>query len=332
LSTILKALRRLEKEKAPGDRPLREQVAHAGGDGPALRRWPILLGGIGAGVVAGLAVLFLLLYRGGAPEEAPAAPAAAPAEAAAAAAPAARPPAPPVRKGRLRPIPPAQPPVVARAPAPAAVPPVTSEVEGADEVAVIDRGVPPPRVAVESDAAPDAEAPLPGSVRPFQRSSRQALPGRHLLPEGEAGPTGAPDVPTPSLAPAPAVAPGRSPAAAVTPREGTPPPAVVPAPALARRAPAPAEPEAEVEPAPAKPVTARAAAPPAPSFPAIRVERTTWHPLAERRVAVVEVPGGATATVREGEQVAGTVVRRIEPSGVVFEQAGREVRRKVGAP
>jgi hypothetical protein len=69
-----------------------------------------------------------------------------------------------------------------------------------------------------------------------------------------------------------------------------------------------------------------------PAFPAIRVERTTWHPIAERRVAVLDVPGEGSQSVHEGDPVAGTVVKRIEPSGVVFEHDGREVRRKIVVP
>ena len=310
MSTILKALRRLEKEKAPGDRPLREQVAHHGGDAPAPRRWPILLGGIGAGVVAGLAVLFLVLSRGEAPEQAETAAPAAPAATAPAAPPEAAQPAAPVRKGRglLRPIlpPGAQAPAATIAPAVPA--PEVAEPPAGDEVAVIDRGVPPPRVAVETPAA-NTEVPLPGSVRPFRRADPKALPGRHLLPETTAAPEAPVEPP-----PAPVQAP----------------PAVAPAPAVVRRAPAPAPPEPAAEPEPPKRVAASPPPPPAPAFPALRVERTTWHPVAERRVAVVDVPGGGTQSVHEGEPVAGAVVLRIEPSGVVFEHAGREVRRKVG--
>jgi hypothetical protein len=47
-------------------------------------------------------------------------------------------------------------------------------------------------------------------------------------------------------------------------------------------------------------------------------------------MAVVEVPGEGARNVREGEQVEGAVVTLIEPSGVVFRHAGREVRRRVG--
>jgi hypothetical protein len=326
LSTILKALRRLEKEKAPKDRPLREQVATSGDDGrgdePAPRRWPILVGAIGAGVFTGLAVLFLLLYRGAPSEEVPGAMPAQPAETAAA------PPAPaaPARKGILRPIPRAQPPAAARPPAPA-------EVEVAEEVEVIDRGTVPPRIALESGTPPeaDAAAPRPGSVRPFQRSDPKALPGRHLLPEEQPVAVEAPEAeatapPAPEIArPAPAPEMARpEPAPEIARR--------APAPEIERRTPAPevanrapAQPEPEV----AKPA-ARPPAPPAPAFPALRVEGTTWHPTAERRVALVAVGDEGAQSVREGEQVGGAVVRRIEPSGVVFEHAGREVRRKVG--
>jgi hypothetical protein len=76
----------------------------------------------------------------------------------------------------------------------------------------------------------------------------------------------------------------------------------------------------------------RRATPPRPDpFPALRVERTTWHPLAERRLAIVEVAGEGARELREGDQVAGATVASIEPSGVVFRFDGRDVRRKVGA-
>jgi hypothetical protein len=86
--------------------------------------------------------------------------------------------------------------------------------------------------------------------------------------------------------------------------------------------------------APARPEVASAPSrPPAPTpdpFPALRVERTTWHPLAERRLAVVDVPGEGPRELREGDPVAGATVASIEPSGVVFRFAGRDVRRKIG--
>src|SRR5262245_29723609 len=89
MSTILKALRRLEQERTTSGRPLREQVtggggASDGGSGPPRRRWPILAGGVAAGVVAGLGVLFLTMRRDAGEVAAPAAPAPAAAQAGAA--------------------------------------------------------------------------------------------------------------------------------------------------------------------------------------------------------------------------------------------------------
>src|SRR5262249_58151471 len=58
MSTILKALRRVENEKAKSGRPLREQVTGGEGSGAegSRRRWPIFVGPIVAGVAAGLVV------------------------------------------------------------------------------------------------------------------------------------------------------------------------------------------------------------------------------------------------------------------------------------
>jgi hypothetical protein len=278
LSTILKALRRLERERTQVDgRPLREQVTGLGGDdrgeeSPS-RRWPILLLGIGVGVAAGLSVLSLWLggdegaqgLRAAAPAQAP--PPAGPATAAATAAP---PGAPVSGETPSRPLPPFDPAPASAFPAmPSVAEPAPLEIEPIEEVAVIERGPPAPRIASESPPPPRPEPaePPPGSVRPFP----------HASPEPRA--------------PAPGVEP---------------PPAKRPAPA------------------------AKAAVAPASAFSAPRVSRTTWHPVAERRTAVVELPGGGTENVREGQLVAGVLVKRIEPSGVLFERAGRELRRTVG--
>jgi hypothetical protein len=316
MSTILKALRRLEKDKAPPGRPLRDQVTREHDAGPAAprpaRRWPFLAGSVVTGVLAGLAVL-LLFFRGGPPAPEPAPATAAPAPAAAAptapAAPAAAP-APAdsaaalrekrraMRQARLR---------AAAAPAPAAVepevaPPPPGPEPALPEVAVIDRGAPGPRIAQEPPeaAAPPPPAPTPGSARPW----------------GPVDPTAAG-----AVAPAP-VAP--APPAPVAPA----PPAPVerPAPVAAvREAAAPAKPKPAAAPPAPKPARA------APAFPPLRVERTTWHPSAERRVATVQVGDEGPREVREGDRVEGMIVLRIEPSAIVFEHAGREVRRKVGA-
>jgi hypothetical protein len=65
--------------------------------------------------------------------------------------------------------------------------------------------------------------------------------------------------------------------------------------------------------------------------PEISVLRTTWHPSPERRVARVRLADGeASIDLHEGDAVATLVVKAIEPSGVVFLHAGRELRRGVG--
>jgi hypothetical protein len=66
--------------------------------------------------------------------------------------------------------------------------------------------------------------------------------------------------------------------------------------------------------------------------PEVFVARTVWHPVAERRMAEVEVRGRPEPLrLHEGDAVGPLVVGRIEPSGVVFLHEEVEVRRRVGA-
>jgi hypothetical protein len=66
--------------------------------------------------------------------------------------------------------------------------------------------------------------------------------------------------------------------------------------------------------------------------PTVYVERTIWHPMAERRVAVVALEGNdQTLELHEGDAVGPLVVGKIEPSGVFFVHDGVELRRRVGA-
>jgi hypothetical protein len=65
--------------------------------------------------------------------------------------------------------------------------------------------------------------------------------------------------------------------------------------------------------------------------PALRVERTVWHPVAERRLALIEFEQSAERReIREGDAVGPLVVSKIEPSGVVFVHDGIELRRRIG--
>jgi hypothetical protein len=302
MSTILKALRRLEQEKTRTDRPLREQVTGLAGldrdDAGGSRRWPILLGGIGAGIFAGLAVLLLVLLRGDSPAPPPAA------EPAPLALESPQQASPQPTRRRASP-----PPIPSALPAPAAAPAAPPVPVASDDVEMLERAAPAPRVVAEVAKEEPASAPAeppPGSVRPFEHAARRAPP-----------------VVTP---------PAEAPVARTEPIAAPAPATPLPAPATRLPAPPVAKP-AKTEPAPAEPEAARAPVPKPPPpdpFPALRVERTTWHPLAERRLAVIDVPGQGTRELREGDQVAGATVASIEPSGVVFRFEGRDVRRKIG--
>ena len=71
---------------------------------------------------------------------------------------------------------------------------------------------------------------------------------------------------------------------------------------------------------------------PAPALRDVRVARTIWHPSADRRFAYVEVSGQVgSLRVREGDLVGRLSVQKIEPWGVVFLDDGIEIRHRVGA-
>jgi hypothetical protein len=133
--------------------------------------------------------------------------------------------------------------------------------------------------------------------------------------------------PAPATEPVPAPpVPAPAPQTAPAPTAATPAPRVEPEPSVAEES---FELEAldddsaiEPEPAPG-PAVARA------SIPGVQVQRTSWHPMAERRSAMVEADGGVIE-VREGDAVGAWVVATIEPSGVVFLRNGVEVRRRIG--
>jgi hypothetical protein len=95
-----------------------------------------------------------------------------------------------------------------------------------------------------------------------------------------------------------------------------------------------AKPAAAAKPAPA----AKKAAPKPPAKPptspsdGVVVLRTVWHPKPERRVARLQLPGmDEPVEVHEGDSVKSYLVKTIEPSGVLLEHDGRELRRGVGS-
>lgn len=328
MSTILKALRRLEQDQAAErERPLQNAVVE-GGPTPApptpsrLRRLAFALAGValGAGGV-------LWLQRGSDEIPSPALPPVASAP------PAASLPAP---------APVAPPP----ASAPAAVPPTAAP----SPVALAASEPPPPdaaaeprvTIAVGAPAEPRAEAAAPAPpAAGLEAQATIASPPPEVASAPPAGPVAVPPPadPAPSLESFPA-----------PPRE-TPPKRVV------RAEPRPTAPSSElpiaadsavagavegggivrsgeeaplgedVRPAPQP----RRRAARAPASVDVAVVRTVWHPKAERRTALLAAPDDATPReYREGDRVGALTLLRIEPSGVVFERDGAEVRQKVG--
>jgi hypothetical protein len=325
VSTILKALRRLEQDKAAeADRSLHAAVADptpTSATPPGRGRW---LAGVLAAAALGAGAVLLLQRGGGPPAPAvssgPAQEAVAPLAAAAppqlAPAPSiVVPPAPPVAPAPAT-LPPPQPaPVAAAMPGPSAAP------------APVAAAPPPgaPTAAHEPGAAPEAvEAPLDVVVEPPAAPAPVVAPA---VPRESAAPVARPVKETPPRvarlepqATAPQAAlPGR---AAARSEAG----AVVAQPVTHGSNDSAADEDVRtVEPARRR--TARATA-----TPGVSVLRTIWHPKAERRTALLEVTGGESPhEYREGDRVGSFTLLRIEPSGVVFERDGVELREKIGA-
>lgn len=64
----------------------------------------------------------------------------------------------------------------------------------------------------------------------------------------------------------------------------------------------------------------------------VSVERTSWHPKPERRSARVRVrETGEVLSLGEGDYVGGMIVEEITPSSVLFEAGGVEIRRRIGS-
>ena len=343
MSTILKALRRLEEEKAAAEepRPLREQIASSprGAQRPRRGGWLAAGGALVLGVATGGALIWWLF---GNPTPAPVV---------AAAAPVAPAPPPPV------------PVVAASAPAAAPGPP---EQAFASDVEIVDRPEALPLVADSDPVHLGPIEPKPGSVRPVQSSAAAERARQAALAEYNAAERArlglAPEIAAPSP-PAPAEPVPILPAQTVAAQAMTPAPEAVPAPVAppelptpARVAQAPAREVAAAQPtpkvaaadpapkaAPPKPAAANPAArkpapepapPPAPPAApeiAVSVEKTQWHPLADRRIAWLRVPGDPEPRrVVEGDVVDGLLIAHIEPSGVVFERDGEKIRRPLG--
>jgi len=70
-------------------------------------------------------------------------------------------------------------------------------------------------------------------------------------------------------------------------------------------------------------------------IPSVLVTQTIWHPRAERRIALIErldaSDGEELLRMREGDRIGSLELVSIEPAGVVFVHDGIELRRRVGA-
>jgi len=329
VSTILKALRQLERER-PDASSLAGEDANAefagekrrASRGAGAATWlGFGLGAIGTGLIAFALVTMRGSERADAPPavadarspsgDAARAPAALPAPAQAMAVRAAAEGAAPAPVERATAAQPELPALVAPAAgvdpvAPAvpvdpvaAVDPVTSPAPVPAAVAAQQQPAPVEIAAPEraSDFRAPADAPPPGVPRAKPRVARRAEP--------EAPPAAAPS-PTRQAASPPPI-----------PETAAPPP---PAVAVAKA------------PAPDPPVDVAVVSVPAALEPPLhRPVRTTWHPSADRRSARLEAPTGSARDVREGDEVDGYEVVEITPSSVVFGRGGDTVRVRIGA-
>jgi len=313
MSTILKALRRLEDDRSQQvSRPLREQVVSSPADQATVpsseseraRPARVLLAiALVVGVMAGAGTLAYLSVRG---EPVAIAPSVA---------------AMPVSPPRVEPPPDPEfmPELAESAPSfePEFMPgpvPGASQLPAAalaSEVKVVKRPLPGPRLP-DTEVQRAAEAELAAKVEIARGKPFNEPPPRPPAPPPRQAETRA-QTPPPPAPPAEKVAKASPPVAESSPATPTPKP------------PKPA-------PAKAPPVT-KASAKPAPIVkavvPSVRVEQTRWHPDAARRTALVQVDGGERE-VQEGDSVGPLEVSKIEPSGVVFLRDGVELRRRIG--
>lgn len=350
MSTILKALRRLENERlAPvSERPLREAVAAAPAVvEPRRRAWlaPVLALVLGIGVGAAV----LLLWPRGEPSP--------PTDVAKVESPmtvAAAEPPPLVADGGARgrrlaaedsPRDPDPLPEAVREPAPQSA--ASAETGGPPDqafssgVSIVNRPTREPRIIEPADTSP-GPAERPGAVPPAAQYTRKGqMAAAAVAAERSRSETAKAQTTTATAvakaAPAAAPVPQRVSTARATPQP------TQPRPSERAAAPAPvAPPVAEQSPTPPTPEVTRAATAPDPApkraqtaSPAgaseIQVASTRWHPLAERREAFVKVPGReGPIRIKEGDPVAGYQVAEIKPSGVVFERDGVKSTRKIG--
>ncbi len=329
MSTILKALRRVEGEKQR-EANARRQHAEIAGSGPATGIGPkpgrriAVLAGLGLLVAMGAGAWLWAADSAEAPK--------------AEAAPRGVQSPKPARRVAAEPAPP-----IARAPQRAA-----RRSEAIANARAIGQ-VPLPARGGAARVAAVNEPPARSPSSPSSHSPRAASESAALRVAPAPAPARAP-APPPVQTSSPAPSPTPAPEIAVI----SPPAPVAPAPAPPEAKPAPPVPVpervaekakeevSEKEPSPASPADNAAAAspwdlPPAPEPPpvvqGVRVLRTVWHPVPGKRIAYVSAAAGEGAPVelREGEIWRTLKVSEIKLSSVIFESEGQDFARKVGA-
>jgi hypothetical protein len=323
VSTILKALQRLEDEKRAGkDRSLNEQVVARRSAVAAKSRWAV----IGISLLGGIAVGSTALYfwpDAGAPVPDVTSEAAPPVVASSASQP---------QPEQRVPAAPAKPPGAAQAkkneqPANRAATPELPMVEIVNRLD--EKPAAQPVLAESSDPKPAAL----GTNRPGDRRQAARERAKQRTDSTPSEPTDprpvaavSKPVPEPPAAEPPVVIAAADPTDIAV---DTAAPTIGEAVVVADPPPGAAGPSQSISAStsPSKPskVIHRA------EIPLISVGKTIWHPDVDRRSAIVELmESGETLTLKEGDAIGPLVIETIKPSGVLFLHDGVEIEYRVG--
>ncbi len=308
MSTILKALQRLEDEKSAGvARSLDEQiVARRALPDPDRRGWKLGLVAIG-GLAVAVAAAFVLWPAGEDPD-AVVAMEATPANVAPVAAPAPAKQEAAAEKPRRKATTRVQPAARAQTnPSEAEAAAIVEVVKRLDEQPA-DSGAP----AASPNRVAQAAEPKRSARRPGARKAAQPQPA--AAPVADAKPV-AIQQPEPAAT-----------AKSVEPATANPDPAAPIEVAAVASKPA-AVPESIPAPVrePEKKVVQRA------QLPALSIEKTIWHPDTDRRIAIVRIADAEEVLrLKEGDAVGPLVIESIQPGSVVFTHDGVEIRYNVG--
>jgi len=329
VSTILKALQRLEDEKvAEVERSLDERIVARRSSPRAAHHLGLAVAVAAISGVAVAVAAFLLWPGQGEPDARVAQPLP----------PVAQAPAPAVAAAPAPAAAPAAPPHAEPAPVPAAPESAQpSKVQVADVVEVVQRLDAQPADSGKAAASAEQTEPLvvtrSATTRPAARKPEAPVARKpETAPEVDAQPEPELEV---------AVETPPRPAAAYV-RSAPPPPVKRAAPAAK---PSATQPAPKPKPAARAAPSAIAAAAPQPDevrpseqkviqrakVPALTIEKTIWHPDAGRRLAIVKLMDSEEPLrLKEGDAIGPLVVESIKPSSVVFDHDGIEVTYSVG--